>query len=138
MDYIVKSLLILLILLVFICPLAFAQTRSQPVPGKGLELYEQNCLSCHQADGSGVPMLTPPLVNAEYVKGDKIKLINIVLKGLKGVEIGGTTYNTAMPAFKHLSDEDIAAVLTYVRNNFNNNGGPIMKEDVAAVRKVSN
>ena len=133
-----KLRLILLILLIGTCTVALAQTETQPITDKGMELYEQNCLSCHQADGSGVPMLTPPLIDAEYVKGDKVRLINVVLKGLQGVEINGTIYNSAMPSFKHLSDEDIAAVLTYVRNNFNNNAGPIEKKDVAAVRKVSN
>ena len=115
-----------------------AQSGSQSVTDKGKEVYDQNCLACHQIDGSGVPMLTPSLVNAEYVQGDKVRLINVVLKGLKGVEIGGEMYDNPMPPLAHLSDEDIAAVLTYVRNNFSNKAGPIKKEEVAAVRKATN
>ena len=118
--------------------IAFAQAGSQSIADKGKEVYDQNCLACHQVDGSGVPMLTPSLVNADYVQGDKVRLINVVLKGLKGVEIGGEMYDNPMPPLVHLSDEDIAAVLTYVRSNFSNKAGPIKKEEVAAARKATN
>ena len=111
---------------------------AQSIADKGKEVYDQNCLACHQVDGSGVPMLTPSLVNAEYVQGDKVRLINVVLKGLKGVEIGGEMYDNPMPPLVHLSDEDIASVLTYVRSNFNNMAGPIKKEEVASARKAAN
>ena len=115
-----------------------AQTASQSIADRGKEVYDQNCLACHQIDGSGVPMLTPSLVNAEYVQGDKTRLINVVIKGLKGVEINGEMYDNPMPPLAHLSDEDIAAVLTYVRANFNNKAGPVKKEEVAAARKTTN
>jgi len=114
-----------------------AQTSDKSsVTEKGKLVYDQNCLACHQVDGSGVPMLTPSLVNAGYVNGDKVRLINVVLKGLKGVEIDGEMYDNPMPPLAHLSDEDIAAVLTYVRSNFNNKSGEIRKEEVAEVRKT--
>ena len=115
-----------------------AQSSSQSITDKGKEVYDQNCLACHQIDGGGVPMLTPSLVNAEWVQGDKTRLINVVLKGLQGVEINGEIYDNPMPTLAHLSDEDIAAVLTYVRNNFSNKAGPIKKEEVAAARKALN
>ena len=121
--------------------LAVAQRASPPtvsgaIADRGKEVYDQNCLACHQIDGSGVPMLTPSLVNAEWVQGDKVRLINVVLKGLQGVEINGEMYDNPMPPLAHLSDEDIAAVLTYIRNNFSNKAGPIKKEEVAAARKA--
>jgi len=115
-----------------------AQSGTPSITDRGKEVYDQNCLACHQIDGSGVPMLTPSLVNAGWVQGDKVRLINIVLKGLKGVEIDGEMYDNPMPPLAHLSDEDIAAVLTYVRSNFNNKAGPIKKEEVAAARKATN
>ena len=113
-----------------------AQTASQSIADRGKEVYDQNCLACHQIDGGGVPMLTPSLINAEWVQGDKARLINVVLKGLTGVEINGEMFDNPMPPLAHLSDEDIAAVLTYVRANFNNKSGPIKKEEVAAARKA--
>ena len=100
----------------------------------GKMLYEQSCLACHQADGSGVPGLAPPLAKGVFVNGDKNRLINILLKGLEGVEIKGETYASPMPAFDYLSDEDIAAVLTHVRTNFGNKAEAITKEEVASLR----
>lgn len=114
-----------------------AQSGSQSVTDRGKEVYDQNCLACHQIDGGGVPMLTPSLVNAEWVQGDKVRLINVVLKGLTGVEINGEMYDNPMPPLAHLSDEDIAAVLSYVRANFSNKAGPVKKEEVAAARKAT-
>jgi mono/diheme cytochrome c family protein len=127
-----------IVLVMCVSTIGLAQSGSQSIADKGKEVYDQNCLACHQIDGSGVPMLTPSLVNAGYVQGDKVRLINVVLKGLKGVEIDGEMYDNPMPPLAHLSDEDIAAVLTYVRSNFNNKAGPIKKEEVAAARKATN
>ena len=107
---------------------------SQPVNEHGKMLYEQTCLACHQADGSGVPGLAPPLIKGVFVGGDKERLINIVLHGLEGVEIKGETYANPMPAFDYLSDEDVASVLTYVRSNFTNKAEPITAEEVRKCR----
>lgn len=127
-----------IILVVCASTIALAQSGTQSIADKGKEVYDQNCLACHQIDGSGVPMLTPSLVNAGWVQGDKVRLINVVLNGLKGVEIDGEMYDNPMPPLAHLSDDDIAAVLTYVRSNFSNKAGPIKKEEVAAARKATN
>lgn len=111
-----------------------AAQDNQSVNDHGKMLYEQSCLACHQADGGGVPGLAPPLIKGVFVNGDEKRLINILLKGLEGVEIKGETYANPMPAFDYLSDEDIASVLTYVRSNFQNKGEAITKEEVANVR----
>ena len=132
----VKSRIFILVVLVSLC--TSVSVVAQSIADRGKEVYDQNCLACHQMDGGGVPMLTPPLVNAEWVQGDKVRLINVVLKGLQGVEINGEIYDNPMPPLTHLSDEDIAAVLTYVRANFNNKAGPIKKEEVIAARKAMN
>jgi mono/diheme cytochrome c family protein len=113
---------------------AAAQTTKPDEVGK--VVYEQYCLACHQIDGSGVPQLTPPLINTDYVKGDKTKLINVILKGLQGVEVEGEMYDNPMPPFDYLSDEEVAAVLTYIRSNFSNKASAIKKEDVALAKKV--
>src|ERR1700759_586074 len=57
---------------------------AQVQPGskqRGAALYKKYCLTCHQADGSGVPRMNPPLIKTSYVTGDKTKLISWVLKG---------------------------------------------------------
>src|SRR5690242_17331898 len=88
---------------------------------RGKAVYAANCLTCHQPDGSGVPMMNPPLIKTKWVLGDKSVLINQVLKGSKNtVEIDGDTFHNTMPAQAHLTDEQIADVITYVRNSFGN------------------
>ncbi|MGI9542742.1 MAG: c-type cytochrome [Cyclobacteriaceae bacterium] len=101
----------------------------------GEKVFKTYCLVCHQANGAGVPNLYPPLSDTDWVNGDKERLIDVVLNGLQGpIEIDGTTYNSIMVSHSHLKDEEIAAVLTYVRSNFGNDSSPITVEEVADVR----
>ena len=102
---------------------------------KGKAVYQQYCLTCHQADGGGVPNLNPPLIKTTYVLGDQTRLINIILKGLStGVVIDDEEYTNPMPPLNILSDEQVANVLTYVRNNFQNKASAITASQVKAVR----
>jgi len=104
-------------------------------PGKAV--YDTYCLTCHQADGYGVPGLNPPLVKTEWVLGDKTRLINIVLKGLNTpLNINGQTYRNPMPAHAFLTDTEIANVLSYIRSNFGNKASAIKMEEVKAVRAL--
>ena len=104
----------------------------------GKTVYEDNCLVCHQADGSGVPMLAPPLIKTSYVLGDKSRLIGIVLNGFnEDVEIEGEYYSNPMPAFLQLSDKEVADLLTYVRSNFENSASVVTEAEVKAERVKS-
>jgi len=105
--------------------------------GNGEKIYKQYCLACHQADGSGVSQLNPPLKNTDYVLGVESRLIGIVMNGFsEGVEINGDTYTNPMPPFgASLKDEEIADVLTYVRNSFGNKASQISADQVKALRK---
>jgi mono/diheme cytochrome c family protein len=95
-----------------------------------------NCIACHQSNGQGLEGAFPPLVKSEWVLGKPAALIRILLWGLNGpVEVLGKTYNAAMPAWGRLPDEDIAAVLTYIRSNWGNSADAINAEAVASVRK---
>lgn len=114
---------------------AAQSSNAAPSAEKGKAVYEQSCLACHQADGSGVPGLAPPLIEGTFVNGDKTKLIQIVLNGMEGVEIKGETYANPMPAFGYLNDTEIADLLTYLRSNFKNNGEAITASEVAEARK---
>lgn len=101
--------------------------------GNGRKVYDLYCQACHQADGNGVPRLNPPLSGTVYVNGSKTRLIDIVLKGLSDpIEINGEEYNNPMAAHDFLTDQQIADVLTYVRNSFGNKAGPVT---VAEVKK---
>jgi mono/diheme cytochrome c family protein len=102
---------------------------------RGKIVYDQYCLACHQVDGSGVPMLAPKLAKTSFVLGDKSRLITIVLKGLKDTEVDGETFDNPMPPFDYLTDDEVANVLTYVRNNFTNTASAVKPEEVAPIRK---
>ena len=101
-------------------------------PGKSV--YAQYCLTCHMADGLGVDGMNPPLAKTDYVLGDKTRLTKVLLNGLQGVEIGGEQYHGVMPAQESLTDAQIAAVLTYVRNAFGNRASVVTVGEVKAVR----
>lgn len=103
----------------------------------GQLIYEQNCLTCHQANGSGVPNLNPPLRGTDWVLGDKTRLINVLLKGLQGQEVEGDMYDNAMPAHDFLKDTEIASVLTYIRSNFGNKADAVTADEVKAARSTN-
>jgi len=109
-----------------------ALVQKTKLPGE--KVFKKYCISCHQPDGGGVPHMNPPLINTSYVLGDKEQLIGIVLKGLKNVKIEDETYTNPMPSFKQLKDQEIADVLTYVRNSFGNKASAVTAADVKAVR----
>lgn len=100
----------------------------------GKKVYDDNCLACHQAGGEGAPGMFPPLNKNEYTS-DKTKLISTVLHGVEGaIKVNGTEYNNIMPAQDYLSDEEIAAVLTYVLKSFVKSEETVSAEEVASVR----
>lgn len=102
----------------------------------GNELYAKYCLSCHQADGSGVPGMIPPLGPGSWVGRNPDELIILFLKGLKGeIEVNGERYKNIMPAQPQITDQELADVLTYVRSGFGNKYSPITSQMVAKVRK---
>lgn len=103
----------------------------------GKTVYNSYCIACHQQDGSGVPGAFPPLKETEWVNGDKETLISIVLNGLQGpIEVNGEQYNNIMTPHNFLSDDEIAAVLTYVRNSFGNSASEVSAEEVADLRNA--
>lgn len=100
----------------------------------GANVYAANCLACHQADGQGIPMAFPPLANSDYLMADKNRSIDVILHGLEGpVTVNGQHFNSIMPKLA-LSDDDVANVLSYVRNTWGNSGDKVTIEEVRARR----
>jgi mono/diheme cytochrome c family protein len=105
---------------------------------RGKKVYSEQCLSCHQADGGGVQNMNPPLIKTKWILGDKTKLIQVVLKGMKGeTEINGDSYHNVMAPHRDLTDEQIADVLTYVRNSFGNKASAVTPAQVKSVRGIT-
>lgn len=132
------KVVIVIIGLIFLSVDAFAQTSTQSKSKlmlNGKKVYDMYCQACHQADGNGVPRLNPPLAGTVYVTGSKTRLIDIVLNGLTDpVEINGEEYNNPMAAHSFLTDQQIADVLTYIRNSFGNKAGVITSAEVKKQR----
>ena len=107
---------------------------------EGLKLYRQHCASCHGENGLGNKNLAPPIYDSDYIKGDPQKLILLVLHGLQGpVTVNGQRYemNAVMPGLKDnsdLTDQDIANILSFVRNAFSNEHRDIDAEDIEKAR----
>lgn len=102
---------------------------------RGKQVYMQLCFACHMPDGKGLPKVFPPLAHADYLLADKERAIRVVLKGLTGpVTVNGETYNSAMPAQPQLSDEEVANVVTYILNEWGNDGGTVDVKDVRRVK----
>jgi mono/diheme cytochrome c family protein len=144
-----KKFLTLLFLTVPFCLFLFAQTKPKPraktkpatagasSAANGSKIYKQYCLTCHMADGGGVPNMNATLIKTSYISGDKTRLIKVLLNGLQGVEIDGESYQNNMPTHSFLKDQEIADVLTYVRSNFGNKAGAVKVAEVKAVRAAN-
>ena len=104
----------------------------------GEQLYQTYCAACHLADGKGDDSRFPPLDGSEFVLGDKTRLINILLNGMQQpITVKGKQFNGLMPSHRFLSDKDLAMVLTYIRQNFNNNSSEILPAEVERERTKS-
>lgn len=100
----------------------------------GAMLYEQQCLVCHQADGGGVPNMQPELWNSPRANGDPAAMIDFLLGGSASLAPEDRLYDNDMPGFDYLSDQELAALISYVRSHFDNQGGAVAPADVAARR----
>jgi nitrite reductase (NO-forming) len=110
-----------------------AKTKKELVErGKGV--YAANCAACHQANGQGIAKAFPPLVRSDYLNADKVRAIRAVTGGLQGpITVNGEKYNGVMPAWT-LSDEDVAAVLSFVYSSWGNSGKEVSVKDVKTYR----
>ncbi|MFK7924719.1 MAG: cytochrome c [Bacteroidia bacterium] len=106
------------------------------VMAQGGAVYKQYCIACHMENGQGAAGIYPPLIDTEYVLGDKEALILIALNGFNGEEliVNGETYNGIMTPHDFLSDAELSNVLTYVRNSWGNEASKVTKEEVEAAR----
>ncbi len=111
---------------------------AQAMMEQGQELFEQNCIACHQADGSGMNGVFPPLSNSDYLKEDRARVISIALQGKSGpITVNGVAYDSVMPNLAYLSNEDIALTLTYVFNSWGNTEGVVTEREVAVQREAA-
>jgi len=126
----------MMVLVCLVARLSAQSPISKSVMDNGKTIYLSRCLACHQVDGGGVPRLNAPLDGASAViAADKAKLIRIVLKGYSDrVEIDGEYYSNNMAGHADLKDQQIADVLTYIRNSWSNKASAVTAAEVKAIR----
>jgi len=119
--------------------LAQLQPKSGPemLIARGAAVYQVNCSPCHQPTGMGNPGQAPPLAGSEWVLGTPNRPIRIANNGLTGpITIKGQAWNaTMLPMGAAFSDEDLAAVLSFIRNSFGNSAPPVTPAQVKAARE---
>jgi ubiquinol-cytochrome c reductase cytochrome b subunit len=103
----------------------------------GAQVFTQNCASCHQANGQGQAGVFPALAgNKDVTAADPKMIEHTLLYGLAGKVIDGKSYGAQMPAWKGtLSNDDIAAVITYIRSSWGNKASPVKASDLATITK---
>lgn len=109
--------------------------EGDPAMLNGKNLYLQNCASCHGNNAQGIGNVFPPLVDSEWITGNKSVPIRIVRDGLRGeIEVKGQTYTGNMPSFKaRLSIAEIAAIINYLRDVSDGNYSQITQNDVIEI-----
>jgi mono/diheme cytochrome c family protein/glucose/arabinose dehydrogenase len=110
---------------------------------QGRQKYLTGCAGCHGSNGKGVARMGPPLAASEWVLGDEKRLVMVILHGIEGpIEVAGKKYDApeilpVMPAHSTMDDASIAAILTYIRNEWGNKAGAITGRIVSSTRHTS-
>ena len=117
-----------------VVPLTVAQQKQFE---RGKEVFGQTCAACHQPTGLGQDGLAPPLLDSEWALGPDKRIIRIALHGMTGpVTVAGAAYSMEMPPLGGaLPDEDLAAVITYVRREWEHTSSPVSVEAVKKARE---
>ncbi len=118
-----------------------AEAKKQFLAGQEVYFREGHCVTCHQPNGAGLDPAFPAITKSPWITEDRERLIKIALYGLMGpLEVNGKKYDGQVPMTPFggmLKDEEIANVLTFVRNHFGNQADAITPEQVKAVRAAN-
>ena len=110
------------------------RSKTPAIADNGKHLYDIYCAACHKPDGLGLVDVFPPLAGSEWIKKDSI-MVGLIVKGLTdSITVKGLPYKGEMPAFNFLSNQDIADIITYVRQSFTNKETSIYFKQVEKIR----
>jgi len=112
---------LLLISLGIACVPGQRDVKFQQYYAEGEVLYQQHCANCHQADGSGLGKLYPPLAKSDFIDKDPEAVLCLIKYGVEGeMIVNGVTYNKPMPGIPALTELEIAEIATYIFNSWGN------------------
>ena len=107
---------------------------AEPPVGPGAALYARYCVACHMPDGSAREGLRPALALSPTVNGPVPALAVWVMYGERPATLPGRPYPSVMPRYATLKDDELAAILSYVRGAFGNSAAAVGAADIAALR----
>lgn len=111
----------------------FAYIYATDSGGAGQKLYDQHCANCHMENGKGFRSLYPPLAGADYVQQAGPELACILRYGIQdSMLVNGKWYNQAMPANSLLKDQEIAALVNFIKNSWGNKNNEIPFVEIKA------
>ena len=117
------------------CTTSAPQHHKNPQAAKGEALYLVSCGACHQSNGQGLEGIAPPLAGTRWASESEERLARIVLHGLRGsITVADKEYNLEMPALGFFNDQDIAAILTYIRAAWGKPAGSVSQETIGKIR----
>ncbi|WP_245611710.1 copper-containing nitrite reductase [Nevskia soli] len=109
-------------------------TKEQQIKA-GEARFTGTCSVCHQGNGQGLPNVFPPLAGSDFLMADKKRAIGIVLNGLNGkITVNGNGFDSVMPPMSQLNDDELANILTFVRNSWGNSGDAVSADEVKELR----
>ncbi len=120
-------------------PAALARAADIPADrlARGETLYLRNCVACHQANGEGIAGIFPPLAKSDYLAADLPRALRAVMAGLSGpITVNGQSFSGVMPPTL-LDDSELADLFTFILNRWENSGGTVAPETVAAARATT-
>lgn len=102
---------------------ALGQNELTKSKERGMTLYKSMCIACHMEDGKGVANAFPPLAKSDYLMADIDRSIKVVLNGANGeMKVNNKSYYGSMIGYKHLSNQELADIMNYIRNSWGNTG----------------
>ena len=120
------------------CTTPSPQPHESPQVAKGKALYLVSCSACHQPNGQGLEGIAPPLAGTRWPSKSEDRLARIVLHGIRGpITVAGKEYNLEMPAMGFFMDQDIAAILTYIRDTWGKPSRPVTRETIGKIRALN-
>lgn len=115
--------------------LTTAALRRGDFSGPGALTYVEHCTACHRLDGMGAPQVYPALKgNSMVFADDPSSLIQVTMAGGRMPATPAHPMAFAMPGFAHLSNADLAELMTYIRNSWGNHASPVSEADIARMR----
>lgn len=135
-KYIINSIFLCALVAIIVSCQSQEEMDLQNYISSGRSIYQAKCQNCHGEKGEGLNTLAPPLTDTVYLKDNKDKIACIIKNGLdEKITIHGVEYDEKMPAFKELTDYEVAQVMVFITNSFGNNQGFTHYKKIEALLK---